>query len=110
MIALTLLAVIILNRTHRAVILGLTRIGFVLGWCFLIILGCAFISIVVLDWLMSLAFTASEAASVHKGVDGGARIGLVPEVEAVGESMEMEGGIRLTGLGLGFNTTVDLHK
>jgi hypothetical protein len=103
------------------VILELTRIGFVLGWRFLIVLGRAFVSIVVLAWLMSSAFTASEAASVLEGVfgivevgvdscDGGARIGLVPEVEAVRESMEMEGDIRLTALGLGFNTTLGLYK
>lgn len=104
-------------------ILELTRIGFVLGWHFLIVLGCAFVSIVVLAWLMSPAFTASEAVSVLEGVfgivevgvdlcDGGARIGLVLEVEVVGESMEMEmeGDIQLTALGLGFNTTLDLYK
>jgi hypothetical protein len=102
-------------------ILELTCIGFVLGWRFLIVLGRTFISIVVLAWLMNSAFTASEAVSVLEGVfgivevgvdlcDGGARIGLVPEVEAVRESMETEGDIWLTALGLGFNTTLDLYK
>jgi hypothetical protein len=44
--------------------------GFVLGWHFLVVLGFASIMIAVFAWLTSLAFTASEAASVLKGVSG----------------------------------------
>jgi hypothetical protein len=59
------------------------------------VLGFNSITIMVLAWLMSSAFIASEAESVHEGGVGGARMGVVLEVEAVRELLEMEGGIWL---------------
>ena len=120
-----LLDITITNRTHRAVILAATRIGFVLGWRFL--MGWAFESIVIGMDLVGLVarssiFTAREAASVFEGIsgilkegvdslDGSARTaGLVPEVEAVAESTEVEGSFLVIGLGRGFNTRLELHK
>jgi len=113
----------ITNETRRAVILAVTRIGFVLGWRFL--MGWAFELIVIGMDLTGLAarssiFIAREAVpSVFEGAriegvegvegaldDGTRTVGLVPEVEVVTESTSF----LVIGLGRGFDTRLELHK
>jgi|SRR6267154_600735 len=113
-------------RTHRAVILGLTRMGFVLGWRFLMASGLGFKSIVMgVDFLSaarSSTFTAREAVSVLEGLsgietdieplDGGIiAVGMSPEVEEeVEESTEVVGTFLAIGLGRGFKTRLELYQ
>jgi hypothetical protein len=118
-IELSIIAVKIWNKTHRAVIFGLTRIGLELSCRFLMASACESI---VFAWTSSI-FTVSEAKSASEvklelneifgketGVmllEGRTIAGLDSELE---ESIEVGGSSGGMGLGQGFITRLELHQ
>jgi hypothetical protein len=100
MIALTLLPVIILNRMHHAVILGLMHIGLVLGCCFLI--GAR----------SSILIVREDASVSNRILDGGAVVVdaevVVPEVEESATEVEV-GTFFVIGLGRGLKAILELN-